>query len=122
MGTAWTMKEAAAQVSLLNAECEAGPLDKSVAWLWLLDTIENGPDLHIGQPVWKELYAEVHGVKLSKWAKFYVLAIQRFSTSEAITFLYDLTDDLPSPYHYGSGVLIKNVPFDQLRIKDPTNA
>ena len=119
MGDIWTMKEAAAQVSLLNAECEAGPLAKSVAWQWLLSTIKNGPDLHIGQPVWLELHAEVHGVKLSQWAKFYVLSIHRTSSSEAVEFKYDLTSDLPEPYHYGKGPEIKGVSFAELKLKDP---
>ena len=111
-------KAALEQITKCGFECEAGHLDANVGWAWLKHHLAGGPLYLMGQTVWYELKAEVAGQALTKWTGFTVVGCQMSSNAERVTWLYDLSRDPPSAYHYGT-VQVKGVGESSLRLENP---
>lgn len=103
MTNSYTTERAFKQLESCNFECEAGPLAKNTAFQWLANHLSGreAPAFLPGQKVWMLVEAEVHGVKLSKWAPFFVGSIHVSSSSERRTWTYSLWVRLPEAYYSG---------------------
>lgn len=119
----WNVKSALEQIQKCDFECEAGPLGNNVAFMWLSGVIKGGPKFYPGQTVYYAVSYSNESTKasISRWEKFQVHTVKMSSTSESSTWEYDLTNDAPSAYHYGS-VGFKSVKEKELRETNPDPA
>ena len=80
--------------------------------------IERLNEIKLGQVVWFEVVAEAAGVTLKAWRPFTVIRMRMDSGSDDVYCVYALSNDPPSPYHYGK-VTVENVARNQLKLRDP---
>lgn len=99
--TAWDNHSALDQIAGCHFECEAGPLANNVAWRWLKDRLENGPKYAMGQPVEMDVGGVIGGVHIHEICRFTIVGIHMDSSTDGLTWKYDLSDDPPAPWHYG---------------------
>lgn len=116
----WTLKSALEQITSCNFECEAGPLKNNVAWQWLINQAGSGPEFFPGQIVWYKLSATVARKTLSAYHPFTIVGLRMLSDTTGVRWAYDLSNDPPDAYHYGSDIQFPNVPADKLTAYDPT--
>jgi hypothetical protein len=114
----WSIKAALEQIAKCGFECEAGPLANNAGWQWLIAASKVGPEFMPGQGVYFEICAEVSGHRLSKWAHYFIVGCRMESSTDDRYWVYDLSDDPPSPYHYGE-VKFKSVRAAELRLEKP---
>lgn len=116
----YSVKSAIEQIKSCQFECQAGPLEKNTAWMFLEAAMKIGPEYWPGQGVWFEVNAEAAGLALSQWVFFYVVGIHMDSDSERRFWTYSLSYDPPGPYHHGT-THFRNVTESSLRLDKPTN-
>lgn len=113
----WSIETALEQIRKCDFECEGGPLSNNVAWQWLETAAKVGPQFWPGQGVWYEVDATTATGKVLKgWEHFYIVGCQMSSNTERRLWNYDLSQDPPGPYHYGT-THFKNVPESKLRLE-----
>lgn len=117
--TDWSMKTAIEQITRCGFSCEAGTIENNAAWQWLVGAAKVGPEFWPGQRVWFKITAEAAGKQLSSWVNFYIVGCRMTSSDRASYFVYDLSWDPPSPYHYGV-VHFTYIDGSNLRLSDPT--
>jgi hypothetical protein len=117
----WSMAAAFEQVAKCDFECEGGPLKNNDAWRFIVGAAKVGPEFWPGQGVWFEIQAEISGIKISKWAHFYIVGCSMGSDTEKRLWTYSLSSDPPSPYHYGT-VQFTNVRSEKLALEKPVDA
>ncbi len=111
----WDMRTALARIAACEFECEGGPLANNAAWAWLSRALSDGPRYGMGQVVDYEVAAEVSGVRVASVLPFTVVGIHMGSSTDKLTWSYDLSNDPPSPYHYGK-VTFQHVDEDALAL------
>lgn len=116
-----SIRDAVAQVEKCDFECEAGQLKANVGWMAIVDAIKAGPEYWPGQWVWFEVTAEAAGKKLTQWVQFKIVGLHNESSSESDYWVYDLSYDPPSAYHYGT-VHFTRISGDRLRLERPESA
>lgn len=114
----WSMKTAIEQIAKCGFECEGGPLANNDAWRWLVDAAEVGPEFWPGQGVYFEVVAETAGIEIKQWRHFYIVGAEMGSDTERRFWRYTLSDDVPSPWHYGKVSFI-GIRGDKLRLEKP---
>lgn len=114
----WSMKSALDQIAYCEFECEGGPLKNNVAWQWLVGAARVGPEFWPGQGVYFEVEAETAGQKLKKWVHFYIVGCHMDSNTDARYWTYDLSNDPPAPWHYGT-IHFPRVRGNRLRLSIP---
>jgi len=102
-------KSALDQIDKCGFECEGGPLANNVGYRWIKQHLADGPLYCLGQWVLYEIQGEVAGVKIAQTVKLCIVCIRMSSSSERLTWTYDLSTDPPAVYHYGSGVQFSGV-------------
>lgn len=117
-GKHWSIATALEQIDKCAFECEGGPLANNTAYIWLKDAAQVGPEFWPGQGVWFEVVAEVGGIKLGKWAHFYIVGCSMSSDNNSRYWEYTLSNDPPGPWHYGK-VFAQGVRGDKLRLENP---
>ncbi len=115
----WSMETAIQQILSCDFSCEAGPLNKNIAWDWLVKASRVGPEFWPSQGVWFEVMAEAAGKKLSQWVHFYIVGCTMLSDTERRYWVYDLSYDPPAPWHYGT-VHFKGIDGSKLRLEKPS--
>lgn len=113
-----TVAEAVAQIEKCEFECEGGLLANNVGWRFLVAALNVGPEFWPGQSVWFQVDAVSGDVKLTQWVKFFIVGCQMSSDTERRLWLYDLSYDPPSPWHYGT-TQFKGVSGSKLRLEKP---
>ena len=101
MAKHWTWDTAFTQLESCNFKCEGGPLENNVAYLWLKKALQIGPKFLPGQGVYYTIVTDIKGFRLEKRAHFYVVGVWMDSTKDAQIWKYAISDDPPTPYHYG---------------------
>lgn len=114
----WSVTTALEQIDKCDFECEAGPLANNVAYKWLKDAAKVGPEFWPGQGVWKQVAAEVGGVKLTGWCHYYIIGCSMQSDTERRYWTYVLSNDPPAPWHYGK-TSFAGIRGDELRLEKP---
>ncbi len=114
----WNHSTAFQQLESCAYTCEGGALENNAAYVWLKNAAAVGPEFWPGQGVWYEVEATVSGVKLNKWAHFYIIGCDMASDTERRFWTFTLSNDPPAPYHYGE-VSFRNVPGNKLRLANP---
>ena len=104
----WSLKSAIDQLARCDYECEAGKLQMNDAFIWLQAAVKIGPEFLPGQGVYYELKTSVDGVEMSAWKHYYIVGCRMDSDQETRFWRYDLSDDPPGPWHYGT-VKHKNI-------------
>jgi len=114
---AWDNYSAIDQITKCHFECEGGPLANNVAWRWLKERIDDGPRYAMGQVVEMDVGGTINGVHISQVCLFTVVGIRMQSDARRRTYVYDLSDDPPYPWHYGR----TNFPsVDEQKLRCPT--
>lgn len=116
-----SMKAAIEQVNKCDFECEGGPLKLNVGWMAIAKAAEVGPEFWPGTSVWFEIVAEAAGKKLTQWCLFEIVGLHKESSSDCAYWVYDLSYDPPSAYHYGT-VHFTRISGDRLRMEKPVPA
>lgn len=98
----WNRDTALDQILACQFTCEAGPLERNVAFEWLRKVLLIGPKYLPGQGVWYEVRADSPSGPISAWRHFYVVSVAMDSTADARVWRYGLSNDPPAPYHYGT--------------------
>jgi len=98
----WSIATALEQINSCGFECQGGPLTNNAAYRWLIDAAKAGPEFWPGQGVYFEVTAEAAGEKMSRWVHYYIVGCRLDSSSEKRFWVYDLSNDPPRPYHYGT--------------------
>lgn len=93
------------------------PFPDDPAWQWLKSMLQEGPTFYPGQAVYYRVTAEMYGVRLEKWEKFYISSCRPVGTSERREWQYTLVDALPAAYSHGGKVSIPNVCERDLRVE-----
>ena len=115
----WSIETALEQLRKCDYECEGGPLANNVAWQWLEAAATVGPEYWPGQGVWfKATATSATGKVLSEWEHFYIVGCQMSSDNERRFWLYDLSQDPPGPWNYGT-VQIKGAKGRDLSLVNP---
>jgi len=115
----YTVRGAVDQIEACAFECQAGPLANNTAWAWMKAALEKGPQFWPGQGVFYLVQAVSQGgVVLQEWRHFYIVGIHMDSDAERRLWLYDLSNDPPAPYHYGT-VQVARAKEADLRISRP---
>lgn len=107
----WNLRTCAEQ--LARYECEAGPIEMNDAYIWLQHASRIGPEFLPGQVVAFEVSATVAGIELKEWAPFTVVGCRLASDANSRFWVYDLSNDPPDTYHYGT-VQFHSVPEKKL--------
>lgn len=115
----WPIEAALEQIRKCDFECEGGPLANNIAWQWLEAAANVGPQFWPGQGVWFEVTAETAtGKTISDWQHFYIVGCHMSSDTERRLWTYDLSQDPPGPWHYGT-VHYREVAADKLFLAVP---
>lgn len=105
--------DALKQIEYEAHECEAGPITSSAAYQWLQKLLNAGPKFLMGQGVYMEALFQGASGTIKQECHFYIVGIQMDSDTERRTYTYDLSNDPPSPWHYGEvqhrGVFEKSI-------------
>jgi hypothetical protein len=117
----WSVSEAIKQISRIDYECEAGPLQNNDAWVWLEAAANIGPAFCPGQGVWFEIKAEAAGKELKQFVHFFIVGCQMESGTDTRYWTYDLSYDPPAPYHYGT-VHYRRISGAFLHLVNPSSA
>lgn len=117
-GKHWSIATCLEQIRKCDFECEGGPLSNNVAYRWLEAAAKVGPEFWPGQGVWCEVVAEAAGKTLRSWEHYYIIGCYMSSDTERRLWVYDLSNDPPGPWHYGT-VQLRGVSGDKLRLEDP---
>jgi hypothetical protein len=115
----WSLKTCAEQLAYCGYECEAGALTNNDAFIWLKQAAVVGPEFLPGQGVFFEISAEAAGQILRQWAHFYIVGCHMDSDTDCRFWTYDLSNDPPRPYHYGT-VQFSRVRSELLKLEKPT--
>jgi hypothetical protein len=114
----WSIQTALEQIRSCDFECEAGPLANNLAWRWLEPAAKVGPQFWPGQGVWFKVDAEAAGKTISQWMHFYIIGCRMGADSERRYWSYDLSNDPPRPWHYGT-IQFRDVRGGDLRLESP---
>ena len=98
----WSIKTALEQIEKCNFECDGGPLSSNTAYIWLKNAAKVGPEFWPGQGVFYQVVAYAGGATLTKWVHYYVVGCRMDSGTDSRFWRYDLSNDPPGPYHYGT--------------------
>lgn len=98
----WSIATALKQIGSIDFTCEAGPLSMNAAWIWLNKAAAIGPKFWPGQGVYyDEKFVAASGSETIVRNHFYIIGCHMGSDTEKRLWTYTISNDPPSPYHYG---------------------